>query len=207
VGNEQRSYESIEQRCAAYVEEVVAVSRGPLILGGYSLGGVLALEMAEQLRRAGRVVPLVLLLDAAFPRSFRRGWDKLRHRLTELKRFSWRDRRIWLMDQFSRRLLAAHSDTQDIDELAALIDGSESARLVAQALFWQPPQYAGKVHLFRAHFNLRGYPNPVGALGWDRYCSDLEVMELSCNHSQILLEPQVLRIAAHIESLRSTGSA
>ena len=71
----------------------------------------------------------------------------------------------------------------------------------------QPAQYGGKVHLFRAHFNLRGYPNPVGALGWDRYCSDLEVLELPCNHSQILLEPQVLRIAAHIESLLSTGSA
>ena len=52
-----------------------------------------------------------------------------------------------------------------------------------------------------------GYPNPVGALGWDRCCSDLEVLELPCNHSQILLEPEVLRMAAHIESLLSTGSA
>ena len=52
-----------------------------------------------------------------------------------------------------------------------------------------------------------GYRNPVGALGWDRCCSDLEVLELPCNHSQILLEPEVLRMAAHIESLLSTGSA
>jgi len=207
VGNEKRFYESIEARCAAYVEEVMAVSRGPLILAGYSLGGMLALEIAEQLRRAGARVSLVLLLDAAVPRPLRRGWDKLHHRLTELKRFSWRDRRIWLMDQLSRRFPGARSDVQDFNEVAALIDGSESARLVAQTLHWQPPQYGGKVYLLRAHRNLRGYPNPVGALGWERYCSDLDVMELPCNHSQILLEPQVQRIAAHIESfLRASSS-
>jgi amino acid adenylation domain-containing protein len=204
--NGKRAYESIEQRCAAYVEEVMAVSRGPLILGGYSLGGVLALEMAEQLRRAGRMVSLVLLLDAAVPRPLRRGWDKVHHRLTELARFSWRERRIWLRDQLSRRF-PARSDTQDIDEVAALIDESESARLTAQTLCWQPPQYSGQVYLFRAHFNLGGYPNPVGALGWDRYCSDLEVLELPCNHLQILLEPQVLRIAAHIGSLLRVDSS
>jgi thioesterase domain-containing protein len=85
------AYQSIEQRCAAYVEEVMAASSGPLILVGYSLGGALAMEMAEQLRRRGCVVSLVLLLDAAVPRRRERGWAKLRFRATELRRFSWRD--------------------------------------------------------------------------------------------------------------------
>ncbi len=199
-------YPSIEQRCAAYVEEVMAASSGSLILVGYSLGGALAVEMAEQLRRAGRVVSLVLLLDAAVPRPFKRGWAKLRHRTSELRRFSWRDRRIWLTEQFSRRIFPMGDDAQDYGEAEGLIDSEEMKLLFEQALRWQSPQYAGKVRLFRADRNLRGYPNPAGALGWDRYCSDLEVLDLPCNHAEILVEPQVLRIVAEMESLLDAGS-
>jgi len=39
----------------------------PLFLGGWSLGGVIAYEMACQLQRAGEEPPLVILLDAAVP--------------------------------------------------------------------------------------------------------------------------------------------
>jgi non-ribosomal peptide synthetase component F/thioesterase domain-containing protein/acyl carrier protein len=201
AGAGKRPYQSIGQRCAAYVEEVMAASSGPLILGGYSLGGALALEMAEQLRRAGRVVSLVLMLDAAVPRRLERGWAKLRHRATELRRFSWRDRRIWLSEQVSRRFLHGPADERDFGEAEVLIDSAEMKSLFEQALRWQPPRYAGKVRLVRADRNLRGYPNPAGALGWDRYCTDLEVLDLPCNHVEILVEPQVLRIVAEMESL------
>ena len=205
AGGNIRPYDSIAQRCTAYVDELMAAWRGPLSLGGYSLGGALALEMAGQLRRAGRSVPVVLLLDAAVPRPSRRGWDKLRHRAIELWRFSWRDRRIWLMEQLSHRLVAARDDAQDDDEAGALIDTPGMLLLLEQALRWQTPLYEGKVLLFRAERNLRGYPNPMGTLGWDRYCSDLDVLDLPCNHAEILVEPQVLRIAAHIESFLSAG--
>jgi thioesterase domain-containing protein/acyl carrier protein len=200
AGAGKRPYQSIGQRCAAYVEEVMAASSGPLILGGYSLGGALALEMAEQLRRAGRVVSLVLLLDAAVPRRLERGWAKLRHRATELRRFSWRDRRIWLSEQISRRFLHGPADERDFGEAEVLIDSAEMKSLIEQSLRWQPPRYAGKVRLFRADRSIRGYPNPVNALGWDRYCTDLEVFDLPCNHAEILVEPQVLRIVAEMES-------
>jgi amino acid adenylation domain-containing protein len=206
AGSNTPSYESVAQRCAAYVDELMGAWRGPLILGGYSLGGALALEMADQLRRAGRTVPLVLLLDAPLPRPHRRGWDKLRHRATELWRFSWRDRRIWLMEQLSHRLVAARDDAQDYGEAGAVIDTHGMQLLVEQTLRWQPPLYDGKVLLFRADRNLRGYPNPMGTLGWDRYCTDLQVLGLPCNHTQILVEPQVLRIAADIEALLGTGT-
>jgi amino acid adenylation domain-containing protein len=203
AGAGKRPYQSMGQRCAAYVEEVMAASSGPLILVGYSLGGALALEMAEQLRRAGRVVSLVLLLDAAVPRRLERGWAKLRHRATELRRFSWRDRRIWLSEQVSRRFLRGPADERDFGEAEVLIDSAEMKSLIEQALRWQPPLYGGKVRLFRADRNLRGYPNPPGALGWDRYCADLEVLDLPCNHTEILVEPQVLRIVAEMERSRA----
>jgi len=95
---------------------------------------------------------------------------------------------------------------RDYGEAGALIDTPGMKLLVAQALRWQPPLYEGKVILFRAERNLRGYPTPRGTLGWDRCCRDLEVRDLQCNHAEILVEPQVQRIASAIDSLLGFGT-
>ncbi|HEX7240246.1 MAG TPA: amino acid adenylation domain-containing protein, partial [Longimicrobiaceae bacterium] len=57
----------LEELAAEYVEAVLAARpEGPFRLGGWSLGGVIAFEMARQLRARGEEVDLLLLLDA-FP--------------------------------------------------------------------------------------------------------------------------------------------
>ncbi|OJH38589.1 non-ribosomal peptide synthetase [Cystobacter ferrugineus] len=57
--------EHLEEMAAAYVAEVRAVQpRGPYLLGGWSMGGIVALEMAQQLTRAGEEVARVVLLDS-----------------------------------------------------------------------------------------------------------------------------------------------
>jgi thioesterase domain-containing protein/acyl carrier protein len=57
---------SIEEMARAYVAELREVQpSGPYRLGGFSLGGIVAFEMARQLRAAGEVVAKVVLLDAA----------------------------------------------------------------------------------------------------------------------------------------------
>ena len=49
---------------AHYLREVRAVRpKGPYFLGGYCLGGTIAYEMAQTLRREGEEVPLVAMLD------------------------------------------------------------------------------------------------------------------------------------------------
>jgi thioesterase domain-containing protein/aryl carrier-like protein len=58
-------HERIEDMAADYVEAVLAARPdGPYRLGGWSLGGVVAFEMARQLEAQGRQVELVALLDA-----------------------------------------------------------------------------------------------------------------------------------------------
>jgi pimeloyl-ACP methyl ester carboxylesterase len=47
-----------------YVDEVVRVlPAGPLIIGGYCFGAVIALEMAHQLREQGREMRLLVIID------------------------------------------------------------------------------------------------------------------------------------------------
>ncbi|WP_223635810.1 non-ribosomal peptide synthetase [Corallococcus sp. EGB] len=58
--------ESIEEMAALYVRAVREVQpHGPYLLGGWSLGGAVAWEMAHQLRREGEPVALLALLDSS----------------------------------------------------------------------------------------------------------------------------------------------
>ena len=56
---------TVEEMAAHYVEELLAFQpTGAFYLAGYSMGGWIAYEMAQQLRRRGRQVMLLALLDS-----------------------------------------------------------------------------------------------------------------------------------------------
>ena len=49
---------------AHYVAQVQSVQpNGPYLLGGWSLGGIVAFEMAQQLQRQGQTVALLAMLE------------------------------------------------------------------------------------------------------------------------------------------------
>ena len=61
-------YYRIEDMAAHYIDEIRRVqSEGPYHIGGVCLGGVIALEMAQQLHAGGHEVALVALIDSHFP--------------------------------------------------------------------------------------------------------------------------------------------
>ncbi len=68
VQNVEQPYDSIPELAAAYIREVRDVQpEGPYMLGGWSLGGTIAFEMARQLTRARERVGLVFLIDSWAP--------------------------------------------------------------------------------------------------------------------------------------------
>jgi len=63
----------VEQLAAHYVGDIKAICpQGPYFLGGHSFGGLVAFEMAQQLRKAGEEVGLLVLIDP----TTRRGADQ-----------------------------------------------------------------------------------------------------------------------------------
>src|SRR5262249_45923686 len=61
-------YRRVETIAAHYLEEIRTVQpQGSYFLGGYSFGGTIAFEMAQQLKRQGEEVALLWLLDSHFP--------------------------------------------------------------------------------------------------------------------------------------------
>lgn len=61
---EAARYTRVETIAAHYLKEMQRIqSQGPYYLGGYSFGGVVAFEIAQQLMVQGQEVPLLVLLD------------------------------------------------------------------------------------------------------------------------------------------------
>lgn len=59
---------SIEDLARIQVDEIRSVQpHGPYRLAGYSFGGLIALEIAQQMRRSGEVIELLFLLDPSEP--------------------------------------------------------------------------------------------------------------------------------------------
>jgi len=64
---------TIQELAAAQITEIRTIQKtGPYRIGGYSLGGLIALEIAQQLRDQGDSVDLLFLLDPMAPVRFRK---------------------------------------------------------------------------------------------------------------------------------------
>src|SRR5438093_12087965 len=65
---ERARYTDVETIATYYEQQVRSIqAEGPYFLGGYSFGGTLALEMAQQLRPRGENVALLFMIDSLYP--------------------------------------------------------------------------------------------------------------------------------------------
>jgi amino acid adenylation domain-containing protein len=57
---------TVEEMAGDYIKEIRTLQpEGPYFLGGYSFGGIVVFEMAQQLRRQGQKIALLVLIDPA----------------------------------------------------------------------------------------------------------------------------------------------
>jgi FkbH-like protein len=76
----------IEDMAKFYIDQMRGRQpRGPYLLGGLCAGGVIAYEMASQLKSAGEAVQLVALFDAAKPRARKRAGRIAKQRARRLE--------------------------------------------------------------------------------------------------------------------------
>jgi amino acid adenylation domain-containing protein len=163
--------------------------RGPYFLGGYSFGGLVALEMARKLRAEGEEVGLLALLDTYFPEAKER--QSLLGRFFSLsKEQKWvyiKKRTVRYGRSFKRRIGALY--------LPAAIKAVRQGCATAERQY-QPKVYDGTIVMFRASEKaLRGLDDS----GWQRYAArGVEIHEVDGDHGNILNEPQVRLLAAQI---------
>jgi amino acid adenylation domain-containing protein len=122
---------SLEQIASLYNKEIRSVQPcGPYMLGGWSMGGLVAWEMAQQLIKEGETVGLLALIDTALPAPYRDADDRdedisiLGRFALEMSRLIGRDPRP-LAEQF---LKSAPEDQWNMVEQALTEYGLLSAK-------------------------------------------------------------------------------
>ncbi|MEJ6022289.1 type I polyketide synthase [Ramlibacter sp. PS4R-6] len=197
---------SVEEMARQYVEAIRTVQpRGPYQLAGYSAGGVIALEMAQQLKRDGAQVTLLAMIDTLAPVAARTpvpAWKKLwlaRH-------WSW----AFVMDWRERRRKGKQGDNEYAQALERLARGEPlPPELVEHHLFrnfveaqsrYTPAAYDGDVVLFRATEAEMQYLAAGRTLGWEQHVHGaIRVTEVGGSHFSMMSEPGVSEL---IEGLR-----
>ncbi len=180
---------SIPYLATRYLKEIQKHQpKGPYLLAGESLGGLVAFEMAHQLHLQGEEVALMCLLDSAIP-----GKNKLS--LSQKLAFHIKKlRQQGISYLFQKILKSKTKSTPDIN-----IDNVNNNRVDPLLEFreyafnsYKPQPYPGRAVLFRAmeesHFSTLENWNELLLEGLDIY-------DIPGNHLSILQEPNVPLLA------------
>jgi len=223
---------SIEDIAADYIKTLRKVqSHGPYFIAGWSLGGIIAFEMALQLETSGENVSFLGLIDAPSPQSDRS--KALPHFTLETEINLLMD--YWPDDQIKDKVkqvthideiwpivvnyLEKKENNYNADTIKTLIPG-DLARLIPnydQANIKELIYYlnmnrtltasllryipCGKINILAHYFKASETPGIIKK-GWDDYCSkSLETYEIEGDHFSILKKPSVTRVGEIVEML------
>jgi amino acid adenylation domain-containing protein len=171
---------TIEALARSYLDAVrAAVPKGPYLLGGWSFGGLVAVEMARALRHTGEEVALLALLDSHAQSDPHADPSEL----AALTAWELGDGLAWPHQHFAtvERIVQAH------------------LRAVRR---WTPKPYDGRTLLFAAH--QRGAVRDA-TLGWGPLLPRLSVIEVEADHFSLLREPAVDEVARRLHATLEGG--
>jgi len=182
-------YTTVEEMASHYLEQIRTVQpRGPYHVGGFSMGGLVAYEMAQQLVASGEDVGLVVLFDtyAANPKSVNESlkdlllhptWTHIKRLPSELRK---KIRRMWIgirLPEYLKKVMRTN------------------ARAAEQYVL---RRYRGKVILLRAGDTWRVADDPYSA--WTHFVTEIETIQIRGTHMEILREPNVSTLAERLKS-------
>lgn len=209
----QTPLESIPEMARRYIDVMRSVQpQGPYTLAGYSGGGIVAYEMAQQLKQVGESVDLVIMFDTIHPQAHEvpnRITDRVKnlprlHPSVALQTITSTLRKVPVVKKLvPKHTPALHADTELV---AASWRVYDAFRIAANAYYPQP--YDGQVVILRAaRTNLR-FLNLGPSLGWEKHLSRPFIpMTVDANHATIFEPPAVGDMAEQVRGLLATHSA
>jgi thioesterase domain-containing protein len=179
---------TLEGLASLYVEAIRSVQAGgPYHLGGWSLGGVTAFEMARQLAESGAEIASLSLIDSYTPEAARRVTGAL-------------DDEAALRAAFAGELAAAGGDGVDGETWDAMF-----ARFTANVRAmnrYRPLRYGGRAILFAAQDDVAWRGNWASHIG-----GGIATVPVPGDHNSLLRPPQVDALAAALQhSMQEAGS-
>jgi len=201
----------VEDLASLFVRAIIAFQPdGPYLVSGYCLGGVIAFEVAQQLRQQGKEVALLSLFGSPCPTAF--SWThQARLKIGDImKRMRQHGKALlsqsplhwpaYLRSRADARR-AEHQKEQQSEAEHPYRRKVEDATVQA-VLQYKPQVYPGRIALFIPS------DNPTYLFGdrfydWQRFCSqplDLYTGPSTCNGDVMLREPYVQTFAEYFRS-------
>jgi thioesterase domain-containing protein/acyl carrier protein len=207
----------IEDMASRYIQEIQTVQpEGPYLLGGYCMGGTIALEMAQQLQAQGQKVDLLVLLETY-------NWAKLQHpsilgkthHYAQKIAFHWQNlllaeskwtflhekikvaknrRKVWSGSLRAKVFNNFHQSNGYNELLHNLWETNDRA-----VLSYVPKVYPGKITLFSPLKHYARYDTPE--LCWENMASGgVEIHTLPVFPAGMLMEPFVKTLSAELKT-------
>jgi amino acid adenylation domain-containing protein len=223
LGDDLTPHETFEEMATYFIEQIRTVQpTGPYYLGGFSAGGVIAYEMAQQLQRRGEEVALVLLLDTAPVRGElrkaskpRQQWWRLSYQLrkylselsacaTPAAKWAYLRTNAREVAQRVKHRLTGRAWVRTVNPAQIALPEAYQALREAEekaGRAYHPQSYSGTVRLLRAQVPWPGQPLEPG-LGWSALLrGDFSEVQTPGAHYSFLEEPSVRVAATHIRQI------
>ncbi len=216
---------SFEEMASHYISEIRTVQpHGPYFLGGWCLGGTIAMEMAQQLQAQGEIVALLVMIDAPHPqypkylarstpffRQICRVFDRVMLEAADFFEVKPKAKLTHVMKRARRVLEIVLAGAEKIIRPMMAKMGlrtEHSLNYTLEALgeahreaysHYQPKPYTGKVLLLVAERQPLGiYPD--ASLGWgELIVGKLKIVKVPGHTRSLITEPRVRSIAQQIK--------
>ncbi|HVB29717.1 MAG TPA: amino acid adenylation domain-containing protein [Terriglobia bacterium] len=202
VEDGQDPHTRIEDMAAHYIQALQTVQpAGPYLLGGWSMGGVVAFEMAQQLHAHGERVALLALLDGRIPTPEEAFPEEDSEAILLVERYfgiSFGPMESLVELPKDEKLAFVLERAKGAGLVPAELDVSQARRFVKQLRSdlratqnYGLKHYPGRIAFFRASETLAGTSSDP-TLGWSEWArGGVEVHIVPGNHANLIYEPHV----------------
>ena len=202
IAGEAQPVNRIEEMAATYVNTIRQVQpKGPYQLGGWSFGGVIGLEVAQQLHQAGQEVALLAVIDAPLyrPASFMEKARSVKDFTTLILPHLW----PYVADYFNQQrnqsqpgswLKAAQMllDQPEFKQLRRVLCANTQA-----GRYYRPQRYPGRVTLLKTTTQY----HQSETWGWGDIAEyGVDIQQISGHHMNILRQPYVQILAKELKN-------
>jgi acyl transferase domain-containing protein/thioesterase domain-containing protein/acyl carrier protein len=212
-------HDEVESMAAQYVEELRKVQpEGPYLLGGWSLGAIVAFEMAQQIQAQGNTVEVLALLDPMKPgpereddeplvldfvRDLGLSPERIVGASNQLLQLEPDDQLHYILEQAR----AAHLLPPDVDllQLRRFFRIFKTNAMAGRS--YMPRVYTGRLSLFKAS---EPYPAHAGetADGWASLATEgVTLYTVPGNHFTMVRDPHVRVLAEQLKACLSNCSS
>jgi amino acid adenylation domain-containing protein len=192
--------------------------QGPYMLAGWCAHGLLALEVAQQLRAQGEQIALLMMIEVTNPvrrkeypkwkrliSTAQLKWHLLKFEYGYLGQVSRAQKFKYIGGRFSRKASGINGSLWKWLRSSSAREKTRSNKSPVEALYsavedYQPMPYLGPIVLFRSIERTFGFGQDL-RLGWaDALGGELEICESPGNHYTIYMEPNVRELIRKIMS-------